>query len=192
MQGFALFAKDKPDNVKLYMHCGVVDSHINTLKLAQRYGIGSRLIVTNKAKGVQTVPDASLNLIYNGTDVGINTSLGEGWCLPCIEHAVTGAPQVVPGHSALLELYKDCGQLVPVSANHVIDNIMTTGYIVNPLDVADKLQELYENRDLYNKLSTKSVKKFTSEIYSWKFIAEQWEKLFKETLTNDNTISSKH
>lgn len=182
MQGFALFSKDKPANVKLYMHCGVVDSHINVIKLAVRYGIDNRLIVTNHNPGVQTIPDANLNLIYNGTDVGINTSIGEGWCLPCMEHAITGAPQVVPAHSALLELYEDCGQVVPVSSSHVIDNILTTGYVVNPKLIADKLEELYVNKELYNTLSKKSVEKFSSKEYSWKEIGKTWDKVFKEVI----------
>jgi glycosyltransferase involved in cell wall biosynthesis len=182
MQGFALFAKDKPANVRLYMHCGVTDSHIHVTKLASRYGIDSRLLLTNYNNGVQTIPDTALNLIYNATDVGINTSIGEGWCLPCMEHAVTGAPQVVPGHSALLELYEDCGVIIPVSATHVIDNIMTTGYVVSPQDVADKLEEIYTDRERRNDLSVKSVNKFNSSTYSWKEIAKIWDKLFKEAL----------
>lgn len=179
MQAFSLFAKDKPETVKLYMHCGITDAHVHITKLASRYNIDRRLLITNYGTGVQTVPDKSLNLIYNATDVGLNTSIGEGWCLPCIEHAVTGAPQVVPGHSALLELYSDCGQIVPVSSLHVIDNIMTTGYVVNPQDVANKLEELYADRKLYKSLSKKSVSKFTSDAYSWKEIAKSWDKLFK-------------
>ena len=182
LQAFSMFAKDKPANVKLYMHCGVLDSHIHVTKLAARYGIDNRLLLTNTKNGVQSVPESALNLIYNSTDVGLNTSIGEGWCLPCIEHAVTGAPQVVPGHSALLELYKDCGEIVPVSATHVIDNILTTGYVVDPQNVADKLEELYTDREMYKKLSKKSVKKFTSDIYSWKEIAKSWDILFKDII----------
>ena len=96
MEGFSLFAKDKPDNVKLYMHCGVTNSSMNIIKLSERYGIDDRLIVTSMAQGVQNETVEHLNDIYNGTDVGINTSLGEGWGLTNTEHAVTETAQVVP------------------------------------------------------------------------------------------------
>lgn len=78
LEAFSMFASDKPDNVKLYMHCGVVDSHIDVAKLAVRYGIEKRLILTNLNNGVQQVPIHKLNMIYNVTDVGINTGVGEG------------------------------------------------------------------------------------------------------------------
>jgi len=180
MQGFAMFAENKPENVKLYMHTGIQDQHINIITLALRYGIDKRLIITNHKTGVQTVPDTALNLIYNGTDAGLNTSIGEGWSLIQSESAITGAPQVVAGHSALKELYQDCGVLIPVSQAHVIDKIMTTGYIVNPVDVAEKLEYLYSNKEVYDTLSKKSIEKFTSPIYQWSNISKQWSEIFKD------------
>src|SRR5205823_13314929 len=39
MQGFAEFAKDKPTNVKLYLHMALQDTGWNVIALAKRYGI---------------------------------------------------------------------------------------------------------------------------------------------------------
>jgi D-inositol-3-phosphate glycosyltransferase len=180
MQAFKLFSENKPDNVKLYLHMGTTDSHINIQKLAARLGIEPRLIISNFRHGVQTVPIDRLNLIYNATDVGLNTGLGEGWSLTNIEHAVTGAPQVVANHSALRELYYDCGLLVPAPLEFVLDNIMTTGYLVRPEDVAERLEMLYKDRDFCRQLSKKAIQKFTSPIYSWQEIAKTWSNLFEE------------
>lgn len=182
MQGFSIFAENKPENVKLYLHMGMEDMHVNIIKLALRYNIDTRLIITNHNKGVQTVSDQALNLIYNGTDVGINTGIGEGWGLPNMEHASIGAPQVVAGHSSLKELYSDCGILIPVSQPHVIDHIMTTGYVVNPDDVASKLEDLYTNKKLYEELSKKSMEKFARPEYKWENIALEWDKILKEVI----------
>lgn len=99
-----------------------------------------------------------------------------------MEHAVTGAPQVVPNHSALHELYIDCGLLVNPSMEWVIDNIMTTGLLVYPEAVAEKLDLLYYNRDLYNTLSSKSIKKFTAPEFNWENISHQWDQVFKSVL----------
>jgi glycosyltransferase involved in cell wall biosynthesis len=182
MKAFALFADNKPNNVKLYMHCGIRDSHIDIIRLAKRYGIDNKLIISGNVMGVQRVPIEKLNLIYNATDVGVNTSVGEGWSLTQIEHAVTGAPQIVPNHSALGNIYADCGLLVEPRTDVVLDRIMTTGKIVFPEDVATRFEELYQNKDLYNELSVKSITKFTSEEYSWKNVAMQFDKVFKEVL----------
>jgi glycosyltransferase involved in cell wall biosynthesis len=62
----------------------------------------------------------------------------------------------------------------------VLDNIMTTGFLVSPEAVAEKLEMLYRDRDLYETLSTNSIAKFSSEEYSWKAITKQWVKLFEE------------
>lgn len=182
MKAFALFAENKPTNVRLYMHCGIRDSHIDIIKLAKRYGIDGRLIISGNVRGIQRVSVEKLNLIYNSSDVGINTSVGEGWSLTQIEHAVTGAPQVVPNHSALGNLYKDCGLLVEPKTEVVLDGIMTTGKIVFPEDVATRLEELYSNKELYNTLSKASIDKFTSPTFTWKEIAKKFDKVFKEVL----------
>lgn len=179
LRGFSIFAKDKPENVKLYMHCGVKDSHIDVGKLAKRYEISNRLYLTNINMGVQKIGDQSLNKIYNACDVGINTSTGEGWGLVACEHGSTGAAQIVPGFSACKELFEDCGVLLENGEPFILDGICTTGYLVTAQEVANKLELLYNNRELINKLGNATLEKFAREEYSWDFIAKQWDALLK-------------
>jgi len=186
MEGFAKFARNKPADVKIYMHCGIVDSSINVDKLATRYGIADRLIVSSSKKGVQNVPDWRLNEIYNVTDVGINTGMGEGWGLPNVEHAVTGAIQLVPNHSACRELFIDCGLLMNTSGEFMFDNSNTVGKLVSSDEVAQKLDYLYRNPEERERLAKLGYDKFTSKEYSWKHISKQWLDLFSEILANDN------
>ncbi len=188
MKGFAKFSRNKPKDVKIYMHCGIVDASINVDKLATRYGIADRLIVSSAKRGVQVVPDWRLNEIYNATDVGINTGMGEGWGLTSVEHAATGAVQVVPDHSACRELFSDCGVLLKTKVEFTFDNSMTVGRLTDADEVAQKLQLLYENRDKMEEIAERGFKKFTSEEYSWKRIAGLWNELFKEVL-NDKAKS---
>jgi len=182
LEGFKLFVDGKPENVLLYMHCGVMDSDLNITKLANRLGIEKRFIVTSLKSGVQTVSVEKLNLIYNSADVGVNTSLGEGWGLPSCEHAVTGAPQIVPDSSSCTDLFQDCGVLIPNGDPFLQSKIMTTGSIVHPEDVAVAMETLYSNKELYSELSRKGKEKFSSPKYSWKVISKQWENVFKEVL----------
>jgi D-inositol-3-phosphate glycosyltransferase len=182
MSGFKLFAEGKPANVKLYLHMGVTDSSVDTIKLAKRLNIQPRMIYSNNKNGCQNIPIERLNLIYNATDVGINTGCGEGWGLTACEHAITGSPQVVGDHSALHELYQDCGLLIPTSQEYVLDNIMTTGYLVTPEAVAEKLELLYTNRTLYTELSKKGIEKFSRPEYQWENIAKRFADVFDEVL----------
>jgi glycosyltransferase involved in cell wall biosynthesis len=183
MEGFRLFAEGK-DDVLIHFHCGVRDAHIDVPKLAIRLGIDNKLILTNMNVGVQQVPDSALNDIYNSADVGLNTSLGEGWSLTNCEHALTGAPQIVADHSALTDLYKDCGLLVPTITNLTFDNSMTVGKLITPEALAGKMNLIYSDKDLYKTLSDKSIEKFSNPMYSWKVIAETWKELFLEVINN--------
>ncbi len=188
LQSFALFAKDLPKNVVYYHHAGTVDAGWSIVRLAERIGdelgfnLQERLILTNNRDDVQKVPVNKLNAIYNTGDVGINTSLGEGWGLTATEHASTGAPQVVPNHTACRELFYDCGLLSEVLVFMKETQTMLDRGIVSPESVAENLLKLYEDKELYNRLSKASIKKFTSNKYSWKNIARQWEEIFENIL----------
>jgi len=180
MEGFSIFAKDKPKNVRLYMHAGVQDTSVDITRLARRFDIEERLILTNLNKGVQRVPDEKLNMIYNACDVGVNTGLGEGWGLTNIEHAITGAPQIVPNHSACKEVFEGCSIVTPANIKITFDNIMTVGRMTTPEDVAEGMEQIYSNKDLYKELSAKSIEKFSRPEYQWETIANQWYALFEE------------
>lgn len=184
LNAFKLFAEGK-DDVMLHMHCGVRDAHIDVAKLSQRLEIDNKLILTNLNPGVQTVSDSALNDIYNASDVGLNTSMGEGWGLTSIEHAMTGAPQIVPSHSACAEIFMDCGLLVPTTLDFTFDNSMTVGKLISPELLAEKMNLVYNDKELYKSLSAKSIDKFSDPKYSWKVISKQWDDVFTEVLKQD-------
>lgn len=180
MAGFAKFAENKPMSVRLYMHCGVRDASIDVVKEATRYHIQDRLIFTSLTTGIQRVSKDRLNMIYNGCDVGINTSMGEGWGLTNVEHAVTGAVQVVPRHSSCEELFHDCGLLMETITDFTFDNSETVGKLTTPDEVARCLEVLYRNPEMRLELSERGRKKFTQPTYEWKVIAKQWAEIFEE------------
>lgn len=184
--GFSIFARNKPENVKLYMHSGITDASVNLIKESRRYDIENRLIVSTSAHGVMKLPVDRLNLIYNACDVGVNTSMGEGWGLTNIEHAVTGAVQVVPRHSSCEELFNDCGLLMETITNYTFDNSETIGKLTTPQELARCLEVLYNNSSLRRELSDRCMKKFSQPIYQWKNISHTWKDLFVEVAKKRN------
>jgi hypothetical protein len=64
------------------------------------------------------VSDRELNLLYNACDVGINTSMGEGWGLVSFEHGAAGAAQVFPDHTACTELWSGRAELIPPARSY--------------------------------------------------------------------------
>lgn len=177
MEGFKLFAEDKPENVKLYLHMGLKDSGWNIIRLSKYLGIDTRLAVSNNNMQTQQVSVETLNRIYNVSDVGVNTSIGEGWGLVNVEHAVVGAPQIVPNHSACAELFSECGLLLPISNRQWNQETLTVSSLVRPEDLAYSLEDLYTNEELYNSLSKKAQNKFTQEEYNWKNISLKFKEV---------------
>lgn len=184
MEGFSLFAKDKPKEVRLCMHSGLTDSYINLGYIAQRYGISDRMVLTNQNNGVPKVKVSKLNKIYNACDIGINTSLGEGWGLVNMEHAVTGAAQIVPNHSACAEVFDDCGLLMDAPTKWTFENSQTIGRLVSPDEVANKLEIIYTNPKLREELAEKARSKFLQPEYQWDNIAEEWLKVFEDVTSS--------
>lgn len=181
IQGFSIFAEEK-DNVYYYHHAGTKDMGWNIMQLSQRYGVGGKLITTGNTAKEQRVPEEVLNIIYNATDVGINTGMGEGWGLTATEHAVTGAPQIVPDHSACKELFEDCGLLIPVSYDNVYEETLTTGKIVTPEDFAEQLEILYSDKDLYKVLAKSCQEKFLKEEYQWDTVSKKFAKIIESVV----------
>jgi len=192
--GFSLFARNKPNTVKLYMHSGVIDASVNHVKEARRYGIEPRLILSTLNPGIQMLPKDRLNVLYNACDVGVNTSMGEGWGLTNMEHAVTGAVQVVPRHSACTELFSDCGMIMDTITDYTFDNTETIGRLTTPQELARCLEILYRDSSLRAELSEKGMKKFQQPMYQWKTISETWKELFIEVLNKQDvtSISNEH
>jgi glycosyltransferase involved in cell wall biosynthesis len=198
LRGFALFAAKKPKNVRYYHHAGLKDAGWDILSLVKQidrdfFKLGlledgdtllqDRIIVTNLEKQVQKVPIEKLNEVYNLCNVGINTSLGEGWGLISTEHAATRAAQVVPNHTACAELFHDCGILVDIRQTVNDKDTLLARSFVDIVSLANGLEALYKDKKLREELAEKAYKKFTSDAYNWKNIAKTWNKIFKDVLS---------
>jgi glycosyltransferase involved in cell wall biosynthesis len=188
LQAFARFAEGLPPNVALYLHMGVEDLGWHLPELARRYRIEDRLVLTDGSHSTPGVPDSMLNRIYNACDVGVNTSVGEGWGLVSFEHAATGAAQLVPRHSACEELWGGSGVLVEPAVTVVTERILTEGKLVAPEAVAEELTRLYRDPELLASVSEASYRTATRPEYGWDRVAEQWDELFREVLSSGREV----
>jgi glycosyltransferase involved in cell wall biosynthesis len=182
MQGFAEFAKDKPANVKLYLHMATEDTGWNVLILAKRYGIFDRLIMTQADNSRPAFSDEQLNLLYNACDVGITTVTGEAWGLVSFEHAATRAAQIVPHHTSLADLWQGAAEFVEPVMKLTYPGNLTHAHIVTPAGVAAALQRLYEDRAHRDALAEAAYRNAIRPELSWNVIAERWRCLFREML----------
>lgn len=183
IEGFARFARGKPRNVKLYLHTGATFDGPDIREFARRAGIADRLISTEGwLEDHPAVDDVRLNLLYNATDVGINTSSGEGWGLVSFEHAATGAPQIVPAHSACEELWSDVETILPIRLEAEHTGLAMMRKFVDPDDIALVLERLYADTSFRREQAHKAYETASRDSYHWDQIAQQWDRLFQQIL----------
>ena len=183
LKGFALFARDKPKNVQLYLHMGTEDVGWNVLKLAKRYGISERMIVTENRNTLPGILSEHLNLLYNASDVGLNTATGEGWGLPNFEHAAAGKAQVLPRFGALAEVWSECAEFVEPTGEVVYEVVLSEGKVVSVESVAAALEKLYASEKRRWEVAQACYRRATQLEYQWQQIGKRWHALFQEALS---------
>ncbi len=186
LRGFARFAADKPPDVRLYMHWGE-EAHGPTLRsLARRLGIEKRLLTSPRKDGLSS---SELNLVYNAADVGVNTSLAEGWGLPAFEHALTRAPQIVPAHGACEELWEGSAALLPVRSTSN-QTMWPEGGEVHPDDLAANLERLYRDPRWYDVMARSGERNALKSAYRWPRIAATWDAWLRQVEAETHSCRS--
>lgn len=189
IEGFAQFARHAPADasykggVKLVLHHAIMnaDERAQILAWAEAAGIRDRLVLSSStASGaeMETMTDERLNMLYNACDVGVNTAMGEGWGLVSVEHAATGAAQIVPRHSACEELWDGAALLLDPVKRVVPPFALLEMAEVWPDAVTAALDTLYGNPSLLRALSRAAYERATRPEWTWTHVAQQWEQLF--------------
>jgi len=132
--------------------------------------LGNRLIIIDSA--ATPLPDAKINEIYNITDIGINTSDGEGFGLCQLEHLYTGAPQVVTDVGAYSTfLTRDVAEFVPAIGHSYFPGSMPIGLqcpFFSYKMVADAMQNTIDTLDDRRKAAR------TYSFKTWKEVCSNW------------------
>ncbi|MGA3027807.1 MAG: glycosyltransferase family 4 protein [Bryobacteraceae bacterium] len=179
LAGFAQFAAGKPDNVRLCLHHAFMSEREaeQIPALIRGLGIENRVHLNPLGAGVRD--DGELNLLYNACDVGINTSMGEGWGLLSMEHGAAGGAQIVPDHTACAELWLGRGEMIPVAKRYVPEFSVLEMGEVSPEGVASALESLYRNRERRRKLSQAAFTMTQNPAWRWDQIARRFDELFR-------------
>jgi len=186
IKAFAEFAVNKEDTM-LYLHMSEKDLGWDIRAIFEtemkRRGLKSeqRLLMTTTNIDYCNAPaDELLNLIYNASDVGINTANGEGWGLVSFEHAACKKPQVLPNHTSFAEVWKNKALLADVAAWIYDKDLGVERGIVDIKDMANKMTSLYEDKELTEKVANDCYEVTTNPSYRWDKIAEGFEKAMEE------------
>jgi glycosyltransferase involved in cell wall biosynthesis len=171
IEGFARFARDLPGHVRLCLHQAIAHPQFaEPLRhQAEALGIGDRMLWWPPRAGA--LDDAGLNALYNACAVGLNTSHGEGFGLVSFEHAATGAPQLLPDHAALRELWGDAAMRLAVRPLMTPHSPLRMGE-VDASAVATGLTALYRNQATYVKLARAGITRCAADDLRWESAAQ--------------------
>lgn len=124
--------------------------------------------------GNEYTSDEQLRKLYQACEIGVNTSLGEGWGLISFEHACCGAAQLVPDHSAPSEVWKEAAFLLPVSKQV---QLPTNPFAMQSVDtdaLATALIKLVNDPLCLEHFSTACCLRAHQEQFSWKQVSKKW------------------
>lgn len=180
IEGFSHSIKGVNRNIYLCLHMpGIESFQLQELNnLLEKYDIEAQTIV-NPLKDQGYVSDEMLNVLYNACDIGINTSLGEGWGLISFEHAATGAAQVVPDHTACGELWKDKGLLIPCIEDVKLNTNPFTMSRIDPIECGGTLKSLYLNDEYLEEIKKRCLQYTHTGVISWDQVSEQFRTIIE-------------
>ncbi len=183
IEGFARFARGKPGNVRLYLHHAILlpGERERIEGWIDAAGIRDRVIMRTELGQGAITSDDRLNLIYNACDVGLTTTMGEGWGLVSLEHGATGAAQIVPRHSACEEIWEGAALMLEPIHRGVPDEFSPLELAtVSAEQVAEALERLYRDMELRRKLSVAAFDAARRPAYSWDRIAQRFDALLRD------------
>jgi len=96
----------------------LLNSNYNDRDVNKIVGLNARNVYSGD------IPDSFINEVYNGANINISSTVGEGCGLSLIESAATGTPSIAPNNSAIPEMLKSTGHKVKNSTvfNMALDN----------------------------------------------------------------------
>lgn len=146
----------KKDDVMLYLHMMAQDSSMgpgagNSLQNHMvncgftNADMNNILSINGRNIYAGEVPIEKVNEIYNGSNINITTTLGEGCGLSLLESAATGTPSIAPYNSAIPEMLGDTGWMC--SNRAIMTQSGDNGFfrpIVKEWEVVKALEEAYK------------------------------------------------
>lgn len=131
------------------------------------FQFSNRVLVVDTSKIVMT--DEGVNEFYSLADIGVNTSLGEGYGLTALEHASLGKPQVLTH----LPQYDD---FMPSNAVAYADDIGERSYM-DKIDYFGAYQPVFLAKDI--SVAMEKALELRGKV---KFVPKSWKEVIKPLL----------
>ena len=185
LKAFQQFAKGK-DDVHLIINAEEnVGSGYNLHKIVEEMGITGKISFVTGCGSQRGVPDETINILYNSSDVLIWPSVGDGFGLGLLQAMRTHTVPVAVNYSSMTELLVGRGMLVfikrTITGQHDIERAL---FDID--DMVYRLNLLYKSwkgdKEIINRLTANGMK-FSENM--------TWENSGKEVLKSINRVGKK-
>lgn len=183
---FSIFHKDHPDSF-LYILAQCQDVGGDLIEIAKNYGLEYEVDWGCPAPGTYGAnsgyPVEMVNKIYASSDLGITTSLGEGFGLMTTEIFRTKTPIIVPRNTSLVEIIGQYGERgFFCDSGATLNDWVCLGQGDNNLirptvdvyDLARQIEFVYSHPEDVKGV----VEAAFAWVPSWKKVCEQWKDVF--------------
>jgi glycosyltransferase involved in cell wall biosynthesis len=201
LEMFARFHRLRPDSI-LHLHTDP-DDHAAS-RPEYQYSIKHDVAALGLARAVHFTDGFAINhglalgelaRLYQAADAHVLMSRGEGFGLPSLQAAATGAIPLAPRHSANVELVRGHGELLPVQ--HLIPN--EYGILQAYVDIDETVGRLVRVHDDDRLREGKSARGIVfARRYNWGGVIDEWDRVLRTCLAEparsrgDRALTTRH
>ena len=181
------------DQVKLHYHGAMEDEGWDLFQLADALGIHDYFIITApNITAANGLPLELMPYVYAPANVGLSTTMGEGWGLTTHERMAMRVPMIVPKYSALGEWANGGVHYTEISNIPYFNTkaLNTKGGIATLESTVDALETMYVDAAYRQHVAEAGYKLATSAKFNWRNIAQQFDLVFRTAIKKeqDNAI----
>lgn len=140
----------------------------------RQLGIAGSCRLTAQSSAAWPASSLSLAKMYRACEVGITTSVAEGWSLPTFEHAASGGVLVVPRTEHFLDIWQDGALYSDTSRPQVGLTPFAEEQIVDVDSLARMLQRVRTSRRLRAEQSRRAISIANRNAYRWEAVSQRW------------------
>lgn len=168
----------------LYLHVLPGSStQLDCDQLAEHCGIADRLILAEPKDVFHGAPEDYVVAAYRASNVGLTTTLGEGWGLTTMEGLACGRQQIAGAYAAIGEWGKGVVHLVDIVSEGVMPDVNTMiGGVPSKDAVIDALDEYYVDRQFADACGARGRELACEPQFNWANVAAAFAAAIEKTV----------
>lgn len=179
LQAFAAVAERHPD-ARLVLHCIPQRHNLDLRTERARLGLADRVILTRDQRR-SPWSEQRLSRLYACCEIGVSSTMAEGWGLVAFEHALHGAAQVMPRHAALAEIWGDAPVWAPTGEQTRVDRVFH-GAPPHVDALSALLLDLVARPEHTRRAGQACQRRARDPALSWHDVGARWRTLITEAL----------